>query len=102
MNIDVLLSSVKLKMNDTLKIYNVKTKETVISQGTFRREILAESVFALKEISENLINIVNQLQTDSITETCKTLVNEIKSMKESLSNLQKSSLETTGNEKMTL
>ena len=63
-------STVKLKLEDILKLYRGKNKETVLAQGNFRREVLAETVFALKEVSETLMGMVSELQTSSLSVSC--------------------------------
>ena len=91
------LLRIKLNMEDILRTYQGKTKETVLAQGNFRREVLADTVFALKGISEELFEMVNELQTSKITETCKSLADEIKSLKESIPNLVKDTLKNNLN-----
>ena len=79
-----LLSTTKMTMEDTLKIYNGKTEEIVMAQGNFRRDVLAKSVFALKEVSENLLKIVEEYEKRDTLQTCKELVEEMKKLKDSI------------------
>ena len=87
-------STVKHKLENTLKLYRGKNKETVLAQGNFRREVLVETVFALKEISESLMGMVSELQTSTLSVSCQNLAKEMKCLKESLPNLVKDAIET--------
>lgn len=88
------LPTIKLKLNDVFKLYRGKTKEAVLANGNpFRREVLAESVFSLKDIADNLLDIIDQMQTGNIIDTCQNLAQEFKSLKESLPGLVKETIE---------
>ena len=88
------VSMIKLKMEDILRTYQGKTKQQVIANGSgFRKEVLADTVFALKGIAEELFEMVNKYQTSSVMETCNSLVNEVKLLRESIPNIVKDTIE---------
>ena len=68
---------VKSQLNDVLKLYQSKTREFVIQTGSFRRDVLTDTVFALKDIAEKLVKMVDTLQSDvRIENKVETLLHE--------------------------
>ena len=52
---------IKHQLIDVLKLYNGKSKDQVIANGSFRREVLADTVYALKDIAEKLVKMVDTI-----------------------------------------
>ena len=89
------LPTIKLKLSDAVRLYRGKTKELVQTQGSpFRRELLIDTVFALWDISDKLVEMNEEMQTGHIVNTCQSLADEIKSLKETLPNLVKNTIES--------
>ena len=68
----------KTKLIDILKLYHDKTKQQVIANGSqFKRDILADTVFALKDITQELLKMTDGIiQSNSLEKQLKTLVHE--------------------------
>ena len=92
MDVDQLLSTVKAKMDETLKIYNGKSIDTIVRTGSYKKDVLAESVFSLKYVSEELYNIIVHIKKDDALDKCYELMNEMKSLKDSLPEIIKDTI----------
>ena len=83
-------------MENILRTYQGKTKETVVAQGSgFRRDVLADTVFALNAISEELYDMVNTLQTSNMMEALAGLGKEITLLKECIPSIIKDTIESS-------
>ena len=65
MDVALQVQSLKTQLRETLKSYTGKSRETVIGTTSFRREVLTDTVFALKDIADNLLNIVEKLKIEN-------------------------------------
>lgn len=95
MDIDVRLAAAKAKMEDTLKIYSGKTMEIVIGNSSYKRDILAESVYSLKDVAENLYSIVMQIKKDDALSKCNKLMDEMNVLKQSLPEIIRNTVAST-------
>ena len=92
MDVDQLLSTVKAKMDETLKIYNGKSIDTIVRTGSYKKDVLAESVFSLKYVAEELYKIIVHIKKDDALDKCNELMNEMKSLKDSLPEIIKDTI----------
>ena len=67
-DVSLQFQALKNQLKDVLKLYQGKTKQYVIQQSTYRREVLADTVFALKDITEKLFNMAENMHTNSDVE----------------------------------
>ena len=68
---------VKTQLIDVLKLYHNKTKEQVIATGSFKRDVLVDTVFALKDIAQKLVSIADTIsQGNKFEKQMEKLVNE--------------------------
>ena len=95
MDIDVRLAAAKAKMEDTLKIYSGKTMDIVIGNSSYKRDILAESVYSLKDVAENLYSIVMQIKKDDALSKCNKLMDEMNVLKQSLPEIIRNTVAST-------
>ena len=75
---DVRIASLKSGLNDTLRIYNGKTKEVIMSNGTqYKRDRLVDTVFSLKTLSEELMEVVDEMVSKDTTGKCYDMLNQL-------------------------
>ena len=56
-----LIQQSRLQYNDAISVLKGKNKETVVEQGIHTRKVLAETVFSLKDVCDNLFDAVLKL-----------------------------------------
>ena len=77
---DAKIQSLKEQYNDVLKPYTNKSKEIIIGNSAYRRDILVDSVYALKEIAESLFSCIDDIQKDATSCNVSELVNKLNAM----------------------
>ena len=94
MDVDILLSAAKAHMDDVLKVFSGKTVEMVRGNSSFKKDLLVDSVFSLKDVAEKLYGIANQMKKDDALSKCNTLMEEMRSLKQSLPEIIKDTMKS--------
>ena len=90
------LDTSKDKLKDVLKVYKGLTKESVIAQGKYSRPLLTDTVFALKDIAEELIGIIEKQLGINKQDICDTLMEKFSNLlKQTMPNAIKSAVQST-------
>ena len=96
MDVDILLSAAKAQMDDVLRVFSGKTLEMVKGNSSFKKDLLTESVFSLKDVAEKLYSIAIQMKKDDALSKCNKLMEEMKSLKQCLPEIIKDTIKSTG------
>ena len=79
-SIEMSFEETKVKLLNVLKAYNGMTKEGVINQSKYSRNILTDSVFALKDIAEELVGIIELQSLTATNDICDKLMGKFNNM----------------------
>ena len=77
---EVSFDETKTKLKDVLKVYNGLSSENVIDQGKFTRTVLTDTVFALKDIAEELVGLIELQSITATSGICNKLVEKFSDM----------------------